>query len=408
MRTVRTDKSRHPVVVCFPFIGDEIGGSHISCVKLIEALDPAKVTALVVLHTLDGRLAPYLSAHGISFVQSPTSSFPARSAASRSPLAILGMGSYVLGATGGLRRLLLDNQVDVVHTNDGRIHMVWALAARLAGARHVWHHRGDPDAIGVNLLAPLVAAHLVTVSNFARPNRPLIGVDHKLSVVHSPFDQPEQPDRVAARNMLIDAIQCPPDTRFVGYFGLLIDRKRPVAFVEVVAAYLRRHPDMPLMGLIFGSPGKELPDYDQVVLHRAQQLGIAAQIRLMGFRQPIEPWMAAIDATIVTAVREPFGRTLVEAMFLGTPVIATDDGGNREAIEHGVDGYLVPADQPDAFVDPLHTILTDAGKARMIAENARNRASTRFGIQKHVEALTRIYATVTDPAHRGETAAIRT
>src|SRR3546814_10705659 len=44
----------------------------------------------------------------------------------------------------------------------------------------------------------------------------------------------------------------------------------------------------------------------------------------MGFRHPSEPWMAACVALLVTAVDEPFGRTLIEAMLLETPVIAAN------------------------------------------------------------------------------------
>src|SRR3546814_14386086 len=59
--------------------------------------------------------------------------------------------------------------------------------------------------------------------------------------------------------------------------------------------------------------------------------------------------MAACDALIVTAVEEPFGRTLIEAMLLRTPVVAANSGGNPEAIRHGETGLLAPADDPEAF-----------------------------------------------------------
>ena len=62
----------------------------------------------------------------------------------------------------------------------------------------------------------------------------------------------------AARAMLIDTLKCPPDTRFLGYFGLLIDRKRPLGFVEAVAAYVKQHPEIPVMGLIFGVPPEDM------------------------------------------------------------------------------------------------------------------------------------------------------
>ncbi|WP_159587172.1 glycosyltransferase family 4 protein [Chelativorans xinjiangense] len=376
-----------PISVCFPFIGDEIGGSHVSAVRLIQALDHRFVRPLVVLHVVDGPLADYLTERGISFVDAPTGPLPGRA-----PQAIRRGMSYTIHALAPLTRFVRANKIDLVHTNDGRIHAVWALPARLAGAGQVWHHRGDPDARGVNWLAPLVASHIVTVSRFARPQRPVIDVSGKLSVVHSPFDPPcENGDRSAARDMLIKTLGCSPETRFLGYFGVLIERKRPLDFVEAVAAYVRRHPDVPVMGLLFGVAGSESPALGQAVTQRAEALGIGDRIRLMGFRSPVEPWMQAVDALLIPAVREPFGRTLIEAMFLGTPVVATDDGGNPEAIEHGVTGLLVPPDVPELFVDPVHLLLTDCDYRTRITEAARERAFAGYGVETHVRKLTAIY-----------------
>jgi glycosyltransferase involved in cell wall biosynthesis len=386
-----------PIVVCFPFVGDELGGSHISAIKLIEALDPASARALIVLHVDDGPVASYLRQRGIPF---EVLELPVLSSSSREGrrAGLAKSLPLMMRAVLPLTRFLKARAVDVLHTNDGRIHAIWALPAKLAGARQVWHHRGDPDARGVNLVAPLLASHIVTVSRFAVPRRPILPVTHKLSVLHSPFDPPgEVGDRADARAMLFETLGCAPGTRFLGTFGLLISRKRPLAFVDVVAAYVRDHPEVPLMGLLFGVPGKEEPDLDKAVLCRAQERGIGDRIRLMGYRDPPEPWMQAIDVMLVPAVREPFGRTLVEAMFLGTPVVATDDGGNPEAIEHGVNGILVPPDEPGAFVAPVHRLLTDPVHRAEIVEAARTRAHADYDVDGHVAGLMAVYEKLRRP-----------
>lgn len=378
-----------PVVVCFPFVGDEIGGSHISAIKLIEALNSGPVRPIVVLHVADGPVAAYLRDRGVSFVVAPlgAATVPGGKGARVSQ----GLGQ-TLRAVGPLTRFLKSRNIAIVHTNDGRTHAIWALPTRLAGARQVWHHRGDPDARGVNLLAPLLAGHIVTVSRFARPAHPVVGIAHKLSVVHSPFDPPmDVEDRADARARLVKMLGCREATSFLGYFGLLIDRKRPLGFVEAVAAFVRSHPEIPVMGLLFGVPGKEAPHLDQAVLQRAEALGVADLIRLMGFRYPVEPWMQAVDVLLVPAIREPFGRTLIEAMFLGTPVVATDDGGNPEAIEHGVTGILVPPEQPEAFVEPVYRLLADMDHRVRLVEAARTRAYASYGVETHVARLTAIY-----------------
>lgn len=393
-----------PLVVCFPFVGDELGGSHVSAIKLIERLDPKLVTPLVALHFTGGPVAAYLAGRGVPFVAAPGYGFPQRDLATGSNLSVgsrLRMMGYLAGSALPISRFLRRNEVDLVHTNDGRIHVSWALPARLAGARHIWHHRGDPDALGVNYVAPLIATHLITVSHFAKPQKPIVDVSRRLSVVRSPFDLPKSEiGRNKARAMLIETLGCSPDMRFLGYFGLLIDRKRPVGFVEAVAAFAKRHPEIPAMGLLFGVPGKEAPELDGLVLQRAKELEVADRIRLMGFRNPVEPWMQAMDALLVPAVREPFGRTLIEAMLLETPVIATDDGGNREAIEHGITGLLVRPDRPECFVEPIHSILTNDELRNRIVAAAADQASLIFGTDTHVRDVAAIYQRVHRPARQ--------
>jgi glycosyltransferase involved in cell wall biosynthesis len=284
----------------------------------------------------------------------------------------------------------------VVHTNDGRIHVNWAVAARIAGAKLVWHHRGDPTARSVNLLAPLTASKILTVSYFSRPSRPILPIASRLTVLRSPFDRPSTPvDRNEARNRIVAELSCPTETRFVSYFGTLIDRKRPLRFVEAVYALVQKHPEIPIQGLIFGRPAAGGPPFDLYVQERAAELGIADKIHLMGFRDPVEPWMAGVDILLVPAMSEPFGRTLIEAMILGTPVVATRHGGNPEAIENGVTGFLVEAEKPEAFVAPIHQLLSNPGAWAQMSQNARLAANAEYGVAEHVERVTEIYETLT-------------
>ena len=280
----------------------------------------------------------------------------------------------------------------IVHTNDGQIHATWALPARLAGSKLLWHHRGDPRAKGVNWLAPLLANQIVTVSNFAKPARPIRSVDGRVTVLHSPFDHPDTSlDREACRQALVRELGLRDDTRFVGYFGAMIERKRPLDFVASIAAFKQRYPDFPLHGVLFGVPETGGPPLDQEVERTAVKLGVTNCVHMMGFRSPVAPYMCAIDALLVPAVNEPFGRTLIEAMLLGTPVIATNHGGNREAIADGRNGFLVPPMRPECFVDPLSRLLTDRTEWLRISEEAEQEALSKYGVAGHVAGITRLY-----------------
>ena len=383
-----------PIVVGFPFIGDEIGGSHISAINLILGLDRTKIEPKIIIHKPDSILERYLEKNGLDFIRSPQVVLPAPHI-HNGVIGNMRDGTRFLRATTRLSRFLREHGIDVVHTNDGPMHATWALAARVSGARLLWHHRGDPGARGVNMLAPLLADHIVTVSKFAQPAKPLLSVAKRMTVLHSPFDHPSSiPDRETCRRAFVEELNLPPATRFVGYVGALIERKRPLRFVEAVHAFARKHPEFPIAGLLFGVPSVNWPDVDAAVRQRAENLGIAGKIHLMGYRSPVAPCMCGIDALLVPAVNEPFGRTLIEAMLLGTPVVATDHGGNPEAIDDGRTGYLVAPEKPEAFVEPLEKLLFDECEWQKISSQAQASARIAYGATVHVDGITRLYETL--------------
>jgi glycosyltransferase involved in cell wall biosynthesis len=384
---VRTE----PIVVAFPFIGDEVGGSHVSAINLVSRLDSSKVRPIIVLHRADGPLADYLARQGMSYILAPAS--PVLAPAYRAPSGNkFSIAMRYIAALPRLARFLAANGVEIVHTNDGRMHATWSLPTRLTGAKLLWHHRGDPEALGANVLAPLLANHIVTVSKFSCPSRPIVPIERKVTVLHSPFDHPASlPDRAACRLEIAQELGLGAEARFAGYFGVLVERKRPVLFVDVIAAYLKRHPEAPLHGLLFGRPEAGGPRLDEAVTERAAELGISDRIHLMGHRSPIAPYMCGVEALLVPAVSEPFGRTLIESMLLGTPVIATDHGGNPEAITNGRNGFLVKPETAEAFVEPLHRLLSDDAEWRRISVTARCEALDHYGVTAHIQGVTDIY-----------------
>lgn len=374
-----------PVTIAFPFAGGIVGGSHISAIKLIKGLDPLEFKPLVILHRCEGPTAELLRAEGIPFEAAPIDCFdlsaPGRL---RQMLATPGM-AWTLG------RFLRHRDVKIVHTNDGPMHATWAIAARLAGAKLLWHHRGNPRAAGLRFVAPWLANRVVAVSSFASPAPGLISAANRCSVVHSPFDTTIAAPRASVPSIDAElaALDLPPGAILLGFFGHFVDRKRPLQFVEAVAAVIARRPRLVVVGLMFGEVLE--PGLDAKVMARARKLGIADNIRLMGFRTPPEPWLERCELLVVTAVDEPYGRTIIEAQLLGTPVVAAASGGNIEAIRDMETGVLVPPDRPAAFANAIISLLENPATARKLAATARDEALLRYGIDGHVRSISDIY-----------------
>lgn len=373
------DASR-PMRICFP-IADrarEVGGSHISTMTLIQGLDRRRFDPKILLIGEKGRvhLLAQNSNQPYQHILPDAVSNPT-----------------FVGSVGMIRqaaRVLDEGKFDVVHTNEGRMHFIWGLAAKLSGIAHVWHHRGNPNARGLRFLAPLTANQVISVSRFAAPNGLGSLATQRSSVIHSPFDLGiADTSRHTGRKQALQELSLADHTMLVGFFGHYSDRKRPLKFIETIAAARRVDPEAPIHGLMFGE------EHDHGLQKKMEleieRLGLQGYIHLMGFRKPAETWLAGCDALLVTAVEEPFGRTLIEAMLVGTPVVAAASGGNVEAIDDGRTGLLATADDADALGRQLLSILHDSKLAQSIRSNAKDYALTHFGIETHIRGVEAIY-----------------
>lgn len=382
MDDAETAPTAAPIVVCYPFAGDMLGGSHHSLRGLLAGLDQQAFRPLVVLEEPAGRLAEHFA--GFEIMADPCP--PRRSLAVGQAFG-LAKALRVLTGIPRRARFLRQHKVAVVHTNDGRSHATWALAARLAGARVVWHHRGDPNARGLRWLAPLVANKIVTVSRFALPRQRRSRVAREAQVVFSPFDTSISVDRAAQRGKLIAELGLPENAVLCGYFGLFNPRKRPLAFIDAVCR-LREISDRPVVGVMFGEA--EDPATEAAMTERLARSDCGDSVRLMGYRSPGSDWIGGCDLLLVAAVDEPLGRTLVEAMLVGTPVVATRSGGNPEAVLDGL-GLLVPPDDAQAMAQAALQMIGDKSACDEMVASARASALERFAAERHVAAISAIY-----------------
>lgn len=371
-----------PVTIAYPMAGDSLGGSHHSLRGLLEGLDPAQYKPVIILENPTGRLAEHFAA----FEQCADPAPPQESFAVGRDFSLSNFASTFSGMG---RRAALLRQMDarIVHSNDGRTHATWAFAAKRAGCKLLWHHRADPYAKGLRYLAPWVADQVVAVSRFSlsgmRPGK----VATNAQVVFSPFDIDVRADRNAMRQRLLAELGAAQNTIICGYFGSFIDRKRPLEFINAVAE-MRKMQDRPVIGVMFGET--TYPELETAMRARMTDPDVAGSAHIMGYRSPGVDWIAAVDLLLVTAVSEPLGRTLVEAMLVETPVVATDSGGNPEAILDGL-GKLVVPDNANAMAKAALETLSDGNATAAMTARARESARARFSEATHVAKISQIY-----------------
>jgi D-inositol-3-phosphate glycosyltransferase len=141
-------------------------------------------------------------------------------------------------------------------------------------------------------------------------------------------------------------------------------------------------------GAASGQPGGERGRLEKLV----SELRLGGNVRFLGAvaHDDLPAHYALADVCVVPSRTETFGFVALEAQAAGTPVVAANVGGLREAVEDAVTGYLVASESPEQFARRIATLLEDEELRWRMGENARKRAES-FTWQRAVERLSGIY-----------------
>ncbi len=123
----------------------------------------------------------------------------------------------------------------------------------------------------------------------------------------------------------------------------------------------------------------------------AARLGVSEHILLTGRRSDIPDILSLLDVFILPSLAEGLGRSLLEAMAAGKPIVATTVGGIPEAIEHDKSGLLVPPGDSRALSRAIGLLLDNPEKAQELGHASRRRAELLFDETKMIDSICALY-----------------
>ena len=189
-------------------------------------------------------------------------------------------------------------------------------------------------------------------------------------------------DRSAARR----ARGWPDGAFIVGHTGTMVKHKGQRQVLEACAAARVDGLRVVLLG-----DGPERP----ALLRLAQELGLGDRLEMPGFVGDVRDVLGCLDAYVhFSREREGCSNAILEAMACGLPVIATDVGGNRELIQHGVTGLIVPEEDVAAVGRSLRQLATDQAERVRLGRAALDAARSRFAVRTMVAATEALYESV--------------
>jgi glycosyltransferase involved in cell wall biosynthesis len=125
-----------------------------------------------------------------------------------------------------------------------------------------------------------------------------------------------------------------------------------------------------------------------------QELNLANNFHFDGDVKNLPQYLAAADIFVLPSRSEGFSNAIVEAMAASLPVVATDVGGNAEAVEDGISGFLVPSDDPAALAAAILRVLADPAQARAMGMAGRRLVAEKFTTEAMMNRITIAYSSL--------------
>ena len=355
-------------------------GGEVYLVNLARVIDRERF-ALSVIAPEAGPLVSRLAALGIEPSVLPL----ARSLASPAML-------------GALVRRLRALRPDIVQSHGARTNLYGRLACRLAGVPHhvsTVHNSLYDYPVGAARRTAYLAADRLTAG--------LSSVT--VCVARSLAQDLIERSRVPARRVVVipngvDLARFDPaagdggrvrqelglgESPVVGIVGRMTPQKSHADFLAAVARARRQVPA--LRALLVGD-GPLRPAIETDVRGR----GLAQTCVLAGVREDIPDCLAAMTVVALASHSEGFPFTVLEALAMARPLVATAVNGVPEIVEDGVNGLLAPPRQPDRLAEALVALLGDPVRAAALGAAGRKTVESRFGLALMVERLTDLYA----------------
>ncbi|MEC0308172.1 glycosyltransferase family 4 protein [Paenibacillus lautus] len=134
-------------------------------------------------------------------------------------------------------------------------------------------------------------------------------------------------------------------------------------------------------------------DGDQRSLYeeRVRQLGIVGAVRFWGSRDDVPTLLGLADIFVIPSLMETLSYSVMEAQIAGLPIVSSDAGGLKEAVQHEVNGLLFQSGNDDMLTAHLSLLLEDEAYRGLLGKEARKWALAHRGLDSMVKRVLEVY-----------------
>ncbi len=182
-------------------------------------------------------------------------------------------------------------------------------------------------------------------------------------------------------------LSLPSDTVVAMYHGRLVREKGLEILLKAFAEITEQCPKMVLVLL-----GGGMDNYERYLQNLTAVLNISNKVFFVGFQTNVYPYIASCDIGVVpTIAPEAFGLSCAEYMALGKPLITTANGAQRELVDTGENGILVPPESVSSLANAIRLLYIDRELAGKLGKSAAKKIATNYDYDGFYSKIMSIY-----------------
>lgn len=292
-----------------------------------------------------------------------------------------------------LRRLVRQRQIDIIHGHDYKTDLLTLMLARAEGVvplatAHGWTGHSARERYAYYPLDRWILSrfpHVVAVSEQIRQTLIASGSrPERVTTILNGIDPSLFQHSAAGRARVRASLGLTDSHTLLGSVGRLEPQKRFDLLIQAFHTLSAGRPDLRLA--IAGDGSERSTLHAQVV-----RLGLESRCLMLGHRADVVDVLSAVDVFVQASDYEGTPNSVLEAMALALPIVATTAGGTDQLVADCVHGLLVPCGRAEPIASAIVDTLADPVAAAARAAAARHRVETDLSFESRMARLERVY-----------------
>ncbi len=295
-----------------------------------------------------------------------------------------------------LRKIIKERDIDIVQTFHFKSDTYGALVSKLTGRKVISSRRDMGDLkkrrqIFLNKIANRwISRHIMVCDAVGKRFHEMEGIpDDSMVTLYNGVDL-SRFSPVKRRRERVEALGISEGDFIVGTVASFRPEKAYHILFQAIKEVSGSIDNLKVLALGDGPTRIENQDW-------CRANGLDGIVKFMGHIDEIEECVPLMDVfCLVPNKNEGFSNSILEAMAMGKPVIATNVGGNAEAVVHGETGFIIPPNDPQALAKLILKLYTDRETRLKMGKKARERAEEVFPLKLMVKKHEDLYEEVSN------------